>query len=735
MFWKERFFSPTSFFEHQLSFTLAYNTHLLSSMEPFDDTDGWTRVSRRRNRARDERRRSPQPTSFPGEHRQQHTRRSYASVAREGQRSHLQRPREWDSHSRTRHHPSRPPPVHRRRGDGWNRPGRERRHHSSGFPPPADRRRPWGTGAEHRQQRYHTDRYPPARPRRYFDQGSGRPNYRYDAQRQQNHTQNVNPNWVQSDDPAFTQKVRIIYRIIKSNHHLKNVTGKHPPPTIRKTTNSLIDLIKPAFPNDNTSCLLEGNAKNWEHTTILILKQHYEDSMNQEIQDLAEFPTREWEGPFRVASAWATRNLGPRLKTETLQDTKAFLKANLNEHVPPETEDAQTPAETDPAPLAAPTAPSSTLQVQRKVTVQAMIHAGTMTDQTGGDWSPDRPEVQALPPPTSPPLPPPLSPLPPRSRLFPLFTSQGSQARDAETHPGTAEAQGETTTARIPPALPLQPHNTHNPCVRLDDSNIQADDDTESGSSHPSRGRSGAGTIRLTPTSAGATSETRGTGLLRPRQRKSRGTSTPRTAIAELSPEEVDSLLQQPDSPLQFTTPPTPTRRPTRHMNTDRKLQDWGLCVKEKRLFIGDSNLTRFPPFQPQNLQIDSYPGATFRHAESILKKAVCLVQPDTVVLAFGLNNRKQKTRVTAVQQLRRAVKMARDKFPQATIRVPIINYSPRLPMKERLNLQALNNHIGKSFDFIPELSDEHFVTDNDDVHWTRVTASKMFAHWVQHLN
>ena len=442
-------------------------------MEPFDDTDGWTRVSRRRNRARDERRRSPQPTSFPGEHRQQHTRRSYASVAREGQRSHLQRPR--------------------------------------------------------------------------------------------------NPNWVQSDDPAFTHKVRIIYKIIKSNHHLKNVSGKHPPPSIRKNTSYLIDLIKPAFPNEITHSLLEGNAKNWEYTTMLILRQHYEDIMNQEIQDLAEFPTREWEGPFRVASAWATRNLGPRLKTETLDDTKAFLKANLNEHVPPETEGDLTAAETDPAPAAVPTTPRSTLQA-----------------------------VQALLPPT----PPPLSPLPPRSCPLPLFTSPTSQARDAEPQPGTAEAQGETETmaARVPPALPLRPRNAHNLCVCL-----QAENDTESGSSHPSRGRSATATLRFTPISAGATSETRGARLLRPRRLRGRGTTT--AAAEELS------------DPLQFTTS---TRRPTTHVNTDRKLQDWGLGVNKKQLIIG--------------------------------------------------NNRKQKTQITTAQLLRRAAKMARDNFPQDAIRVPIIH-------------------------------------------------------------
>lgn len=56
--------------------------------------------------------------------------------------------------------------------------------------------------------------------------------------------------------------------------------------------------------------------------------------MNNDIQDLAEFFTQEWEGPFQVASAWAKRNLGRRLDNRTLEDTKVFLKTNLTHHPP-----------------------------------------------------------------------------------------------------------------------------------------------------------------------------------------------------------------------------------------------------------------------------------------------------------------------------------------------------------------------------------------------------------------
>jgi len=49
-----------------------------------------------------------------------------------------------------------------------------------------------------------------------------------------------------SDDPDFSHKVRIIHRLIKAAHHLKNVSGPDVPPMIGKTTLNLATLIKPA---------------------------------------------------------------------------------------------------------------------------------------------------------------------------------------------------------------------------------------------------------------------------------------------------------------------------------------------------------------------------------------------------------------------------------------------------------------------------------------------------------
>lgn len=193
--------------------------------------------------------------------------------------------------------------------------------------------------------------------------------------------------------------------------------------------------------------------------------------------------------------------------------------------------------------------------------------------------------------------------------------------------------------------------------------------------------------------------------------------------------------LGNPPRRLTLCTPLTPTRRPTRHLNTTRKIQDWGLSVGKEILIIGDSNVARFPPFQIPNLQIDGYPGATFRHAEAVLNKATCSNTVQQIILSFGINNHCQNVQNTTVKQLQAAVRAAKGRFPGAEIWVPLINFSETLPPEDQENLAPLNDYISKNnYKYIPQLPDNKFETDDDGIHWTPATAQSMLEHWCRHL-
>lgn len=197
----------------------------------------------------------------------------------------------------------------------------------------------------------------------------------------------------------------------------------------------------------------------------------------------------------------------------------------------------------------------------------------------------------------------------------------------------------------------------------------------------------------------------------------------------------VHTLLQYSPTLTPPTQSSTPTRKPTRHINTKKKLIDWGLMVRKKWLVIGDSNLSRIPPFQIADLQVDSYPGATFLHAEAIIKKAKVNTQVEKVVLSFGINNRTQKFKETAIKQLQRAVKASKDKFPDAMIWVPLINFSTSLPVDQQRTLDKLNTYIHKHMRYIPLLPTADFQVERDATHWTPTTGKAMLRHWATHLN
>jgi len=564
---------------------------------------------------------------------------------------------------------------------------------------------------------------------------------------------------VVSDDPDFTRKVRVIYRVMKATHHLKNVCGQAPPPMISKTTYSLASLIKPASPSEVTQLLLEGNAKNWEHTVLLILREHYQQSRNRDIQELAEFPRREWRGPFDVAAVWATKNLGRRLQTDTLQDTESLLVAHLTHQQQPTgvVRDQSSPPETEAPSAAATRAQTHTTSRLQTVATPlppppsaSPVSVATMTDQRGGDWSPFPPEEDEtsapppplLPPVSSPPLslshPSPLSPPPPPlfspppspspSHLLPRSRGQQkvSSRRRRTTPVLTAEQHTaeQTTASTTTPTLPPPPHNT---CVSYEEPGIFQLSGEEHRSITPSLKHNTERFIAgLTPRGPHSSSRP---SLLTPEPlgREEGDITAPRGATTPRKE------LQQPYTGVATVTP---AHRPTKHGNTGQKgKREWVLCAGKHHLIIGDSNVSRLPPFQRTDLQVDSFPGATFHHAEAILRRSKRNRSVQTLILSFGLNNRHQKTRETSLKQLRGAVRAAEARFPDARILIPEVNFSQSLPLQQRLNLRILNDSIRNHCEFIPHLPTTDFETENGGLRWSSRTASRMLDHWLYQLH
>lgn len=182
-----------------------------------------------------------------------------------------------------------------------------------------------------------------------------------------------------------------------------------------------------------------------------------------------------------------------------------------------------------------------------------------------------------------------------------------------------------------------------------------------------------------------------------------------------------------------FSSPGPPKFKVFRNPNTQRKLTDWNLVF----LIIGDSNLCSLPAFFNKDLQIDSFPGSHFRHAQALMEKTIPpeILVAENVVLSFGINSRENKSKETTVKNVQGALRSMKHKFPYAEIWIPLINFSPALRPEEKTNLDILNEHIRQNMPFIPLLPEEKFQTEQDNIHWTSETGKAMFAHWVTFSN
>lgn len=521
-------------------------------------------------------------------------------------------------------------------------------------------------------------------------------------------------------DPQFGRLTRKMHSLIKMVHHLQNVapkTGKQPPRMISKMMENLSTMIRPASPTAKTLEMIKGNAENWGYTTLLVLQDHYEDGLETLLGEISELLVRDWKEPFQVAVRWVKRNL-PHVTQEVIDHAEALIMARGDGDDQPQAE-ATIPAQRRQQT----TATETTNPPQRRQ--QATVTVATMTEGTSqrvnqasqsARVEPSR-EREVQPPRME-------SPQDQGSQVSwnspwdqdeqsPQMESPRERRRDEDRRrKGMVYTEDllldlvEEREERSPsPRTPEHPTRT----------SIYEDLEDLLGSGH----------------SRDMVEATRGASR-RVQEGSEQGTAGPRQGVVQVQIHQEDITQQS----LGVAFSPTLQRQKvTKHVHSERKMIDWGLSVRKKWLIIGDSNLSRIPMYDIPDLQIDSYPGANFRHAEALMRKSTCGVTVEKVILSFGLNHRGQKARATAVKQLQGAVRAAKKTFPYAEIWVPLLNFSSDLPRDERQSLRILNGHIERNMPFLSALDEEDFHTEKDNVHWTKRTAAEMLKHWAARLN
>lgn len=478
---------------------------------------------------------------------------------------------------------------------------------------------------------------------------------------------------------------------------------------IGRMVDILSGMIKPASPSQQTMDLIDGNARNWGHTTCLILMEHYQQNLEDFLGDLGEGPTPDWKEAFQVASRWALRNL-PRITRDVLDHAQALIATRLDGPGPPRDEGSQVGAvRTQDTVTTSSPIPATQPRPDRSPKQRGPVTRVSVATDTGqdGEWFRGVPDRDC-----------PLEQRDPRLSRRPADTictdegphqqSQGlphcqeqellsdlGSGPQAERDPDTLSWRG-----RDSPLVVLERTASQLELERLFD-DLQEEEEAMEAEAQKAQQTAGA-------------------------------SQTPAQPLNERD-EEDEELLEQ---LFPYSGPPT-TFQVNRHRTTPNKMVDWNLHVTKKWLFLGDSNLGRFPSFTLQNLQVESYPGANFRHAESVIRRAT--VQPDLVVekvlLSFGINSRKNKPKETTIRNLQAAIRALKARFPYTQYWIALVNFSPSLNLTEQENLLILNHHVHKNMPYVPILADTLFHTEVDNIHWTEDTARDIFNHWAYHLN
>ena len=530
--------------------------------------------------------------------------------------------------------------------------------------------------------------------KRYTQERNDPPNQKQQTQ-QRDPRQTDRP---QNNDPEFGENVRIMHKAITMIHHLSNISPSDTatePPTITRLVDYLTNIIKPAAPSPLTRQLLNGNARNWAHTTTLILHQHYTDVLDAELDKLVTRKQGDWHKPLEIAIKWARRNRGRRLKQETLDKAERLIASYFGALDDGTFYDSSSHNAGDPG---------QTERVMPQTETIDVMATQTHTSQTRDDCIPIAPSGWSS---------------TPQIHMQDLITLDEEGMVD--TSFGTVQSLSLSQKSTPLPPRPPRTHTTLHPLPEV--SPISTNEDTEKNSGdeeHPLHSTAAIlNPVAALPSPANKTHTTPQQSLI----------TQYHTQITHTTPQQ--SLITQDQtqigSPNSF--------RVTRHPNTIKKLQTWDLSIWKKTLIIGDSNLDKIGTFYYEDLQIDSYPGANFLHAETLLRKSTAHCQVEKIILSFGINSRSARIKETVIKQMQKALKAAKDRFPQAHIWIPRINFSSSLPHTEQANIDSMNRHISRNFTSIPLLPNTLFKTENDGIHWTTETATNILKHWARHLN
>lgn len=515
-------------------------------------------------------------------------------------------------------------------------------------------------------------------------------------------------------DPNIGPQIKKMFHLIRLIHHFDNISfdknkesGNYPI-TFKKITHYLKQVIKPAAITEKTRELLDENALNWTQNTQIILEEHYKTAIENTIKELDEILSPEWNTALEVAKRWAKRKFGKRLTEETLEVAEAHIVSSLRLIGRPGRKDNQNQkSQTTNQP--------TTMLEETEQEVETQVLPLTTDMATSPIQNSAWPPLRILTPTTEGPK----DQRPPRRNKQPNVRSEIDSTIILDPPVSREQTPSQNRNQLKPPeSIQLEESIIQKTALihtTEEDDRMEEEEDTDS-----ILGEEDIDSAQPIEDDYSTCGEER---------EKEEEWST----HEQENQEEAEVTITEP--PESDVTINPIKQKPTRHLISKQKMINWKLKVKNTTILIGDSNLSRIPEYDVPELQIDSYPGATFRHIGGILEKLEPNPKVEKVIMSIGINNRNQSAKTTAIKQLQTAMRITRNAFPKAKIWIPVINFSQDLPQEEKDSLQQINRYIVDNVPNIPPLPERDFKTTRGDIHWTPETARAMLTHWCRRLN
>ncbi len=553
-------------------------------------------------------------------------------------------------------------------------------------------------------------------------------------------------------NPAMAKTVREMHHTIKVQHHLNNLSEENHGSAntmIDNKVKELADSIKPALPRDDILHILMGNAKNWGQVTKQTLQEHYQKVLDELQHRMRRDAYRDWPEALAVAERWAKRNL-PRVTNGTLNQARNLIadcyQEATNNQPQRETGTVQVHAE-----VHGPQTGANAILTRRVDTGPATVRRAFATQTEGTGNQQQQREITGTPVHTNVQAPEVLHILTSHNAPLPISTESRDTQRvtvepqlQAQSQIQEQPGSSRTVDAGVSTDFNLEQQGREQRTVRFRSSNnpsvVTADMFDDRIHSLPPSPLQDPRAQTSTP-DMGVTEQ----------EQEWLARSSASESEGEEEGEDEGQQLEQEDSRLHSPTDeemiaavlleeedleePPRRHRVTRHIQTKRKKRDWSLTVTKPYLIIGDSNLSRISSFDYEDVQIDSYPGATFLNAAQLMNNVRKQVDVRKIVLSFGINSRSRDPKATVIKQLQTAVRETKKKFPEASVYVPLINFSVYLPETDQLNLNELNCHIHRNMSHVSLLNYDFFDTKEDHIHWTAKTAQSILRHWAEQLN